>query len=86
MRHQHNRESYQIHPTVASSISEKSEHQTCEYDAWGYPLAIPKLSAKYEEEGHESPELIYTRGYPGFLTTPWGATDFAALRLSFCSF
>ena len=23
---------------------------------------------------------------PGFLTTPWGATDFAALRLSFCSF
>lgn len=44
-------------------ISEKSEHQTCEYDAWGYPLAIAKLSAKYEEEGLESPELIYTRGY-----------------------
>jgi len=44
-------------------ISDKSENQSCMYDAWGYPFAIAELSRKYEEHQLESPDLVYTSGY-----------------------
>jgi hypothetical protein len=52
-------------PRIASwlVISDKSENQSCTYDAWGYPFAIAELSRKYEEHQLESPDLVYTSGY-----------------------
>jgi Trypsin-like peptidase domain len=45
------------------AISSTSEHQSCEYDSWGYPIAVAENAAKYEEAGLERPDLVFTRGY-----------------------
>ncbi|NVM75943.1 hypothetical protein FHW83_001730 [Duganella sp. SG902] len=44
-------------------ISHTSENQSCTYDCWGYPIAIAELSSKYEEDGLDNPDLVYTHGY-----------------------
>ncbi|WP_447778734.1 S1 family peptidase [Variovorax boronicumulans] len=44
-------------------VSGEKENQSCTYDSWGYPIVIAELSKKYEEEGMDSPELVYTHGY-----------------------
>jgi hypothetical protein len=45
------------------TISATSEHQACEYHAWGYPISIAESAAKYEEHGLERPDLVFTQGY-----------------------
>lgn len=39
------------------------QHQSRDYDLWGYPISVAELSSKYEEHGLEKPDLVYTRGY-----------------------
>jgi len=44
-------------------ISDRSEHQSCDYEFWGYPISVAEISAKYEAHKMQSPDLVYTRGY-----------------------
>lgn len=44
-------------------ISNMPENQSCTYDSWGYPIVIAELSRKYEENGKDNPDLVYTQGY-----------------------
>lgn len=44
-------------------LTDRSEHQSRDYDLWGYPISVAELSAKYKEHGLEKPDLVYTRGY-----------------------
>ena len=44
-----------IHPNV--------ENQSAEYESWGYPIEVAEQPKKYEQDGKENPDLIYTRGY-----------------------
>jgi hypothetical protein len=44
-------------------ISSVSEHQTGEYQSWGYPIAVAASAARYEQDGLERPDLVFTQGY-----------------------
>ena len=44
-------------------IHPQSEHQSAEYESWGYPIEVAEQAAKFEESRLERPDLIYIRGY-----------------------
>ncbi|WP_433692072.1 S1 family peptidase [Herbaspirillum seropedicae] len=44
-------------------LGSSSEHQSCQYHAWGYPIAIAEMGARYNEDGLQTPDLVFTSGY-----------------------
>ncbi len=44
-------------------IGSSSEHQSCDYHAWGYPIAVAEMGQKYNEDGLQTPDLVFTTGY-----------------------
>lgn len=56
----------QLQATLGASwmvIGSSSEHQSCGYHSWGYPIAIAEMGAKYNEDRLHTPDLVFTSGY-----------------------
>ena len=45
------------------TIGALNQHQSCEYHAWGYPIAVAEMGMKYNEDQLQTPDLVFTSGY-----------------------